>query len=567
MEAAVPPPSAVAEKSYRHPAVLPPQRLQPAAEPLSGAALAFEDARSSRLASLVLAEPLVPGFGNALTWETLGGRPASPAASDAVLWKGVLAFLERHLAALGVDAAELTEPRIGVFDRGQLALAHAGRTLDGVPVRAAAVTAVVRHGNLVMLGIENWVVGPGRGQPQVSAAQARAAVSRHVAPFAVEAFAGGERLEYIPLDEDGRLTYRLAWAVRARVRGDGGAWEALVDAASGELLAFEDTNQYVVRKAVGGVYPVSNDQRPPDGIEQPGWPLPWLDVTTPAGTITTTTGGTIGCVSGTVSTALTGRAVRIADSCGAVAETSAAGDLDLGFGPTPTATDCQVPPGHSAGDTKAARSAFYELTRINEQARGYLPANAWLQTALGADVNMSSSCGALWTGSRVRFYRSSATCRNSGEIAAIFDHEWGHGMDANGVNPNISSPGEGVADVHAFLRLNASCIGRGFFTNMVCNGYGDPCLPPVSTGCTGVRDIDFERHACGRPHTLAWATSGFPAGHCVDGIARPACPTGFGGPCGRLGHCEGLVLSETIFDLARRDLPAAGFDANTAHEL
>ena len=75
-------------------------------------------------------------------------------------------------------------------------------------------------------------------------------------------------------------------------------------------------------------------------------------------------------MAGTVSTALVGRYARINDACGAINETSATGDLDLGFGPTPPATDCVVPPGHSPGDTKASRSAFYELTRINEQARG-----------------------------------------------------------------------------------------------------------------------------------------------------------------------------------------------------
>ncbi|HET8647848.1 MAG TPA: hypothetical protein VFO85_20280, partial [Vicinamibacteria bacterium] len=128
------------------------------------------------------------------------------------------------------------------------------------------------------------------------------------------------------------------------------------------------------------------------------------------------------------------------------------------------------------------------------------------------------------------------------------------------------NPGEAIADIHAFLRLSASCIGRGFFKNMVCQGYGDPCIGPPATGCTGVRDIDFDRRTCGRPHTVTWITAGFPAGHCIDGQARPPCPTG-GGPCNRAEHCEGALVGEAAFDLARRDLPAAGHDANTAHEL
>ena len=101
----------------------------------------------------------------------------------------------------------------------------------------------------------------------------------------------------------------------------------------------------------------------------------------------------------------------------------------------------------------------------------------------------------------------------------------------------------------------------------MCPGYGDPCLPPLATGCTGLRDVNFDRRACGRPHTITYLMNGFPAGHCVDGVARPRCPDAGGTPCGRVIWCEGQLVSETAFDLARRDLPAAGFDANTSLEL
>ena len=99
--------------------------------------------------------------------------------------------------------------------------------------------------------------------------------------------------------------------------------------------------------------------------------MPFLHVTTPGGTVTTNAGGTLGCVTGIVSTALQGRYTRINDMLRRgqrdrprpATSTSASARRRL-------ATDCAVPAGHSPGDTKAARTAFYELTRINEQARG-----------------------------------------------------------------------------------------------------------------------------------------------------------------------------------------------------
>ena len=66
-------------------------------------------------------------------------------------------------------------------------------------------------------------------------------------------------------------------------------------------------------------------------------------------------------------------------------------------------------------------------------ARGYLPNNTWLtgSSVLVANVNINQTCNAFWNGSSVNFYRSGGGCSNTGEIAAVFLHEWGHGLDTN----------------------------------------------------------------------------------------------------------------------------------------
>ena len=74
--------------------------------------------------------------------------------------------------------------------------------------------------------------------------------------------------------------FRLVWAVAGTLAGDHGHWEALVDATTGALLAFEDRNQYAAAtRIVGGVYPLANDGVPPAGVEQPGYPMPFADAT------------------------------------------------------------------------------------------------------------------------------------------------------------------------------------------------------------------------------------------------------------------------------------------------
>jgi hypothetical protein len=570
LEAVVEPRSPLADKTYRHPGMhivvdartasdLPSElaaRVEGDLATLGApAGTAYYDVRAGRLSSLLLREPMIPGtgVGNRLRWEDVAGEPGEAAVREAA-WAALVGYLERHAAVLRVDVSELGTPRIAVHEHGTLVQVHSARTIGGIVVRDSGLTAVINHGNLVLLGLDRWGDAPAlASDAQVGLEQARSVVAQHAQPYAIASFARDGGLEYLPMADGDGYAYRLVWSVRASVEGDGGSWEGLVDAASGELLAFEDRNQYAARRAIGGVYPVSNDQQPPDGIEQSGWPMPFLNVTTPGGVVTTNAGGTIGCATGTISTTLTGRYTTMVDVCGAANETSAAGDLDLGFGPTPTATDCQVPAGHSAGDTKASRTGMYELTRINEQARGYLPANTWLQSSLTSNMNINQTCNAFWNGVSVNFYRDNGSqCRNTGEIAAVFDHEWGHGMDNNGVNPNIANPGEGIADVHSILRLNDSCMARGFFKVGNCGGYGDPC-----TNCSGIREVDWALRQSGQPHGLPWIDL-----NCGSGPA----------PCGGGVHCEGAVVGESGWDLFARDFrgfsgSVFNYDLHTALEL
>ena len=436
-------------------------------------------------------------------------------------------------------------------------------SLGGIPVRDSGLTAVVNHGNLVLLGLQSWDEAGRPGVAAIGEAAARAAVQRHAEPFVVESFADGARLEYVPVAALEAYEYRLVWAVTARLRSDVGTWEGLVDAASGELMAFEDTNAYAQRRAIGGVYPLSNDQRPPDGVEQEGWPMPFLDLTLPSGSVTTTTGGTFACSpAGVATTALTGPFARIVDGCGPINETSA-GDLDLGAS---GGTHCVVPAGHSAGDTHAARTAYYEINRAAEQARGWLPGNAWLQTQLTVATNQAG-CNAFWNGMSLSF--SGPTCTvNLGEIASFITHEWGHGLDDNGVNGSMSSPLESLADVHAAVRHARSCMGRGMNTAAVCSGLRRRVR----------RDARHRVHRPPRHRLRAAPLQPAPHDH-VDpvGVHRPC-----SAPAARRrarwelpGRAAGWPIAKAwsprrrCWDLYKRDLQAPPFslDANTALEI
>jgi len=518
------------------------------------------ETRGGRWAALYPVIPMIPGNGqgNQLTWEGLGAEaPADSAAIVDAAWEQVSRYIAERAGSLRIDPSELVH-RGASHNNGELVQFFAHRVYRGVPVRGAAFTAVLSHGNLALMGSNGWGDINLDLNPRMSADKARGAVAEFVAPFSVDSLRGDSSLEIVSTGVSGAyavgsgLHHRLVWVVSPNVAGAAGQWEALVDAHSGELMSFRDLNDYAEageqnlgtnRNINGGHYPITYDGIGPEGTMQDNYPMPYAD-TTVGGPFTDAGGNFTG--SGSATTTLVGRYIRIDDQCTGTFNESSTGDIELGG--TDGDVDCDTPT--SGDNTASARSGFYELNRMVEQAQSHLPANGWLMGTLESNMNINNSCNAFWNGVTINFYREGFPCGNTGQIGSVFDHEWGHGMDDNDVQGSVISTtnggGEGIADLYASLRLGTSCVGRGFFIDgSTCGGYGDPCTP--ASGCTGIRDIDWANRTSGVPHDLTWMQT-----------------------CGCCGssHCRGAVYSETVWDLLQRDLPTIyGTDFNTNLEI
>jgi hypothetical protein len=553
------------------------------------------DVRGGRWGSLITSVPLVPGrgVGNTLSWAGLGlTAPATDAAYKDAVWLAFRSYLQKNGAHLGINVTELAAPSIGLYDDRRLVHVYASRVYGGVPVRDTFVRATLNSGNLVLYGTRNWGAIGISTTPSVTLDVAKSVVRTHLSGLNVREW-GKAELTIVPLENGANpldapgsgYAYRLVWAIGAKVDGSMGTWEALVDAKSGELVAFYDRNSYAdQKKVIGGIFPVSNDGNAPngvpDGTEQPGYPMGNAYVFRGTTQFLTNSEGLVtvpAAVPGTAPTyrtSLAGPFLRIQDQCGVVNELTSCDSLDLGSGP---GTDCARPANHSVGDTHSARTGFFELNRIIGQAKSWvglgavanLPTAGWMNRQFPANMNINNACNAFFspadttapsTGS-VNFYRTGAVgsnvCRNTGEIPAVFDHEWGHGLDTFDDSPGVSMPGEAYADMTGILRLNGSCFGRGFYLNNInggnCTGNGDACLD-----CTGVREVDWMKRASKMPHDLAWVLDQNPTvpGNCGAMITPP---TPFNsGPCQRSTHCEGTIIGESFWDLLKRDLPCNG---------
>lgn len=575
---------------HRHPDLSITNRLEPADRlppEIAGPALrqltllsvpstgAFFDRRAGRWSTLMPKTALLRrSTGAGPAWQPLAGisTPTRGSLEDSA-WQALESYLREHHEELRIDLAQLSPASITVHDGGDRIQIYSQRRVEGIPVRDTYLTAVISHGNLILLGVRNWGDVETSPDPLVSEQSAAGVLQAYLGSIQIDGLRKPAELILVPtapvrdhsrVDIGKGYEYRLAWVLAPELGGVAGDWEAVIDAHDGEILLLDDARSYATtRKVVGGVYPVSNDGSVPGGVEQTGYPMPYVDVTHGSELYFTDSGGNHPvCVDGTVTTRLDGRYLRIDDFCGPIDESSS-GDIDLGAG---SGIDCDVPlPGISSpGNTHAARTAFYELNRIAEQARGHLPGNAWLQDQLTAVVNIPDlgspefNCNAFWDESTINFFTSGQAapglvCSNTGEIAGVLDHEWAHGLDDNDALPTISNPGEGIADVYAALRLNDSCIARGFYLSGNMCGDGDPCL-----SCDGVRDIDWAKRQSGQPHDIAWIDF-----HCDPPFLGDI------GPCGGAIHCEGAVYAEAIWDLVHRDLqgPPFNLDFDTALEI
>lgn len=108
---------------------------------------------------------------------------------------------------------------------------------------------------------------------------------------------------------------------------------------------------------------------------------------------------------------------------------------------------------------------FVHLNLVKLYAAQITPTLGWLGRQLTSNVNLNDTCNAFWDGQTVNFFRSGGGCNNTGRIASIIYHEFGHGYHGNLTGRVVGSIGEGSGDFLAGTILDDPIVGRGFSTN------------------------------------------------------------------------------------------------------
>jgi len=345
------------------------------------------------------------------------GAMADPAIAE----RAARAFVTAHLGDLapGASAGDFVVARDVVT--GELRTVTLQQTAGGRPVIGAQIAFVFGRDRLF-------------------------AIESHALPHVVVA-AGGHAV--LPLDEGGG-----AIAFHAVDIASDDHWD-VYRGLDGRELARTNKRMYA-----SGSMKLDVGERYATGVRIDA-PAPLLQLTVNGSAVTTAADGTFawtGSAAATVVPSVHGTVVDVVDASGSAAAppslTVQAGGSATWSAPTDEATDAEL-------------STYIYGNIVKARDRLINPAVAsWLDQPFPFNVNEDGTCNAFATPTDVHFYSASAMCQNTGRLADIVFHEFGHSFHYNSfllVNNPASDLSEGLADFNAANITEDTGIGRGFF--------------------------------------------------------------------------------------------------------
>ncbi|HEY5920665.1 MAG TPA: hypothetical protein VIV11_03300 [Kofleriaceae bacterium] len=378
-------------------------------------------------------------------------------------------FLAQHLALLapGAQLADLVLASNHVAD-GIRTVGFA-QTWRGVPVVGGQLGFVFQRDRLFAIGSSAW--------PHVSAQP------------------GAKTTAILPLVRAGAITYHAATVVDVDAGHD--KWRVYRDARGRELA-----RESRIMTATGTLE-YNAAVRHPGGARN-DFPAPAATLTANSVPTTTATNGTFSW-SGTVAATVRPVAVPLIMDDPCTSPVSGTFVCVLDQAGSPATTTWTVPPGGTAvwdlasdelGDAQLTTYVHANLAKA--RARIINPSVApWLDTRSLFFVNENGSCNAYSTGNDVHFFRESATCANTGRLADVIYHEFGHSLHNNSVITGMGKYeihlSEGLSDFFAANLTGDPAVGRGFYLD--ASPLRD--IDPLGSERVYPVDFDFDPHLSG----------------------------------------------------------------------
>ncbi|HEX7150886.1 MAG TPA: hypothetical protein VF618_05315 [Thermoanaerobaculia bacterium] len=525
--------------------------------------------------------------------DSLTGKPRR-VLGGAIPWSGDLEqharqFIDANRGLIGVGNERLTFVPIAAnaVRSGRVRYAAFDYSINGVPVEHGRLVFAVNNGNMIYWHSANIANVPAITTPTITAAQALTNVLGYTALLPSQiAVVDEPSLKLIPRNTASLLTYQLVYQLRFRLAGGRATWGVTVDALTGAILAFADTNRYAdcqtatTGKVTGGIRPAQASD------EEVVRSFPFVDVEAGNATAPSTLNGTFPYSGGPTATRLNGTFfdTNCEDCVKSETDPQSAfqpfaqgvnGRISLGTGGRDVLTTGQPTIAYGNGtSTPADRTAFFHTNVARAIALKWLDL-PWLHTKVPVKVNINDVCNAFWDGTALNFFKggeltsttgSAYKCANTGEIRDVMQHEWGHGLDDNdGEDPGYAAglgdmaTGEAAADYIALFVDHDSCVGQSFYNRFTGPFITDPDVMSVAM-CDGVRNVDEHR-----------ATTGIlTATNVTQKCAAVTTAPYYIGPLLGEGHCEGELWGQAGWHLVHnlmtgRKYGTVKLDANKQH--
>lgn len=375
------------------------------------------------------------------------GIDVGPVASAPEAERAVRAVLADAPGLAGVLPGELRFRRASHDTVGDTWFVHFDRLVGSVPIWRGGATARIKAGRLVLLRLDTYPEAR-VAQAELSAAEAELEAQLQGPAGLAEHTEVSSELMALPEDTPGGVALRLVWVVRSRTTEPLGHWVSFVDAGSGALV-----HSYNEIRFLSGTVSGTHPARTLDG-EYATTGLPLVEVVGSSTAYADLTGAYV--IDGdSAATTLTGSYLEVRNASG--------DEGTLSFSDPNPVWDEQ-----SASLAEIASYAF--VHQVKAWGMETAPEIRMSSVALRSTVNDSrGNCNAYYDGN-LNFYSAGGGCNNTGQIADVNYHEWGHGFHyyavaLGGGSSMDGSVGEGVGDTVAFLLTADSTIAPYFQTN------------------------------------------------------------------------------------------------------
>ncbi len=377
-------------------------------------------------------------------------------------------FLQQNPEILGVPLAALALEHAELHAPTDTWYVTWSQEVAGVPVWNARFVARIRGGRLVMIGNELIPDAPRWSGPVTRIEAIQAAQLDGPAPLAEHRNSAAIKT-ILPVPRGAHYVSRPAWRVTSSTLTPLGHWVSFVDAETGEILAWYNELSFLQGQVS------AQHQARTVGDPMVDSPLSFAGL---GSGLTTGSDGSFNVLSDALSVGLSGTYASVRNGAGAEgAMTVAEGDNLL--------TDEHA--------TQAEINSYIFVNEVHAWALGYAPEVSWVTGRTTVNVNLDGACNAYFDGRSLNFYVEGSGCNNTGLIADVSYHEWGHGLHYYSLLSGYfdSAYSEGYSDTIAFLMTLDNIVAPGFVAS---NGAG---IRDVAPDRVYPDDIDEDTHQTG----------------------------------------------------------------------